>query len=107
MRAGYPVRELVKAVTMYGNACFSIKQGEQLHGSAAVMKKAHPEYTAEVLECRSFLHAALPLVRVRPDEEDRRARKLRAELEGTLEKTPKALTAAETTVSVADAEKDA
>lgn len=65
LRIGFPLAQLRAAVQLLGEIGWATLPAEQQHGSLAVLKKWHPEYTREALIGRAFI---LQLCRLLPSQ---------------------------------------
>ena len=86
-RSGYNMDRLADAVALLGQCSFSSYQTEQLHASASVVRKHHPDAGLAHVLTRSFLHSFRSLL-PKTTVSDKRAVQLRFRLRRLLNKKP-------------------
>jgi hypothetical protein len=87
MKMGYPLHRLCRMVLLLGDAPWSTAVVEQLHGSAAVISRQHPEYGLNTLLTRSMALLASKLL-PGPSPEEKKVAKLKAQLDKLERKNP-------------------
>ena len=87
LRAGLPRKMIERQVCLLRDVCWSTLVAEQLHGTAAAIRRHHPEYTMDTLMARAMVMATNQLM-PKPSDHDRKIEKLKQRLETLKHKCP-------------------
>ena len=87
LRAGLPMNIIERQVCLLRDVCWSSLPAEQLHGTAAGIRRHHPEYTVNTLMARSSVMAANQLV-PKISDDARKIEKLQNKLDVLKRKCP-------------------